>query len=820
MENQNTNTKNQQESDIIDIRELLKKYLKKWYWFVISVGLCLVVAFVILRTEPVKFKVETSILLRKSSTNFARDAALMEAIGIAGVSKEVEDEIQILTSKTLMREVIDTLKIKNEYYVKTGWKYEELYRHTPIVIHNVNGDLNFNDTISRNLTFTIKKHKKGFRIDVEDYQSKTKHIVESLSQPINTPAGTYRFEYTDNPFDENATYRVLVNQTTALVNLYNATVSVGSTNKKSNAISISTNSACVEKTIDVLNTLVHLYNLDGIEDKNLIALNTKNFIDSRIQLIEKDLFSVEKEVETYKKENQLTDIKTDAKLYLESSSVYERQRVALETQLNLVNYMEEYIKDDNRKYELIPSGIVLESKTPSTTGSLSSSTFPSFSLDSASSKGNSNADNSNALISATGINDANFRNLVKDYNELVLERMKLIRTTNGSNPVITQLNQQLDVLRKNVLMSIGNMKQTIKISLNDAIAKENSFKSKIREIPTQERQYMEIKRQQEIKEELFLFLLQKQEETALTLASTTPSAKTLDKAYASPIPVSPKKSMILLFALIIGAILPIIVIYIIDIFDNKINDRAELKKILLAPYLGSIGLYKGTGKIVIEDKITTPVAEMFRQVRSNLQFMLSGNKEASVILVTSTISGEGKSFVSINLAASLALTKKKTVLVGLDIRSPKLRIYLDIPYQNGLTIYLSDDKCELDEITYKLNGNIDLDVIPTGPIPPNPSELLMSDRLGVLFEQLREKYDYIIVDSAPVGIISDTYTVNKYVDTTVFVVREKYTSKEVIDNLNEIYETKRLNNVAVVYNGTEDLAYGYGYGNYFKSNKK
>ena len=471
----------------------------------------------------------------------------------------------------------------------------------------------------------------------------------------------------------------------------------------------------------------------------------------------------------YKKKNKLTDISSEAGIFLKSSSEYDQKLAELETQLNLVGYIEIYVKDNKHQYDLVPANL--------------------------------------------GIEDKSLLSLMQDYNKALLDRLKLRRTTNERNPVITQLEQQLKELRLSIITSIGSIKDGLKISKRDMTQKDAQFTSKIRDVPTQERQYVEIKRQQEIKEKLYLYLLQKREENALSLAGTIPSAKTVDSAYTSLTPVAPKETIIYLISFILGLVIPLLYFYTVELLNNRITNSKELKRLVKVPYLGAVGIKKENDVVVVHEGKTTPIVEMFRIIRTNMQFMLAG-KEKPVILVTSSISGEGKSFISINIAMSMALMKKKVILVGLDIRSPMLGEYLHLSKERGVTMFISDESYSVNDIIIPSKLHAYLDVIPAGPVPPNPAELIMNQRLDDLFVKLREMYDYIIVDSAPIGLVSDTYLLNRLVDNCIYVARENYTPREACDLINEIYDHKKINNMAVVLNGVNESSssYGYGYG--------
>ena len=767
MENNKPNLNSTQNKDNIDYRELMLKYLHKWPWFLLSVIICVFVAFIYLKSTNNQFQVQSTILLRKDPSNNGSliDMSMLEGLGISGTSKEVEDEIQVLSSKALTQNVIKTLHFETEYYIENGLRYEEVYPKIPVKIILPTA---FNDTTKQPIELKIKAVSDGFKIKFKYGLETTSFNIPNLTTPIKTKIGNVYFQQL-SILPQRFSYKIISYPIKNLTEQYCKSIKVASVNKKSNAISISTVASNFKKAEDILNKLIELYNLDAVTDKNLIASNTATFVLERLKLIGVELQDVELSVENYKKKNKLTDITSEAEIFLKSSSEYDLKLATVETQLNLVGYIESYVKDMKHQYDLVPANL--------------------------------------------GIEDKSLLSLMQDYNKALLERTKLLRTTNDRNPVIMQMEQQLKELRNSIIVSIASIKDGLKISKRDMISKDAQFASKIRDVPTQEREYIEIKRQQEIKQKLYLYLLQKREENALSLASTIPSAKTVDPAYTSLVPVSPKRSIVYLLSLILGLIIPLVYFYAVELLNNKISSSKELKRLVKVPYLGAIGLKKEADVVVVHEGKTTPIVEMFRIIRTNMQFMLAG-KEKPVILVTSSISGEGKSFTSINLAMSLALMKKKVILVGLDIRSPMLGDYLHLSKERGITMYISDENYTMNDIIIPSKLHAFLDVIPAGPVPPNPAELIMNHRLDELFIKLREVYDYVVVDSAPIGLVSDTYLLNRLVDNCIYVARENYTPREACDLINEIYDHKKLNGMAVVLNGVNEnsSSYGYGYG--------
>jgi len=763
--------------DTANIREIVIKYLLKWHWFLISVVICFIIAYFYLKITNEEYQVQTTILIRKDkSASSLIDMSMLDGLGgvggMTGSSKEIEDEIQVLTSKTLMTNVIKSLGVITEYYENDKYRYNEVYPLTPIRL--ITPQM-FNDTVQKTVIFKLLRKENEYQIDFKYGKISERYKITDLNKSIITKVGIFKFLQI-LPLKMGKSYKIITYPVRSLTENYCNLIKVNSVNKRANAINVSTISACPKKSVVVLNKLIELYNQDAVTDKNLIATSTASFIQERIKLIGSELLDVELNVENYKKKNKLTDITTDADIFLKSASEYDKKSAELETQLNLVSYIESYVKNNKHQYDLVPANL--------------------------------------------GIEDKSLLQLIQEYNYTLLQRIKVMRTTNEKNPVITQIEQQLKALRTSIIVSIGSIKDGFKIAKKDVLGKTNQFSSRISGVPTQERELTEIIRQKEIKSKLYLFLLQKREENALSLASTIPSAKTLDSAYSSLQPVAPRRMIIYLLALLLGVLMPLIYIYILDLLNNKIINSKELKRLVKAPYLGSIGLKKEADVVVVREGKTTPIVEMFRIIRTNLQFMLSG-KENPVILITSSISGEGKSFTSINIAMSFALMKKKVVLVGLDIRSPMLGDYLHLSKERGITMYIADESYEVNDIIVPSNLHPFLDVIPAGPVPPNPAELIMNQRLDDLFLQLREKYDYIIVDSAPIGLVSDTYLINRVVDNCIYVARQNYTPREATELINDIYEHNRLNGMSIILNGTDESSgYGYGYGYGQKTLKK
>ena len=750
------------DSDTIVIRDLLRKYIHQWYWFVLSVVLCLIGAMLYLKTQTPKYSVSTKVMIRGDEDSDNAGASALHALGFMSGSRHVQDELQVINSKTLMRQVIQALNIQTSYSKHIGWRYIEEYPNHSIDI--VYPEL-FCDTMLKSVVFDIEKKSKAYEVKLKYGKKKYTYNVATLEQPINTPFGSVYFQV-NKLIEKGDEFRIKTSPMPSLVGAYQGSV-VASQEKhdESNVIEISTTSPTPKKAMDILDKLVELYNMDAYVDKNMIATATGRFIEERLKLITEELSNVEQDVEDYKKANQLTDIASEASIYLSNSQEYQRQLAELDIQLNLVQYVQDFIQDENNKYAPVPANL--------------------------------------------GINDVSLQSLLAEYNKDLMNRNRLLRTTNESNPVIQQLEDRLVSMRSNIIGSIYNIKNSISVTKRSVQSRDRQFVERIKNVPTQEREYLEIKRQQQIKENLYMFLYQKREENALTLASTIQPAKTIDKADYNRTPVAPKRTMILLIALLIGLAIPVVVMYLYDLIYDQIVDRREFDRVH-APFAGEISKSKVASRVVVTENRSSSIAELFRLLRTNLNFMLAGNKHP-VIVVTSSYTGEGKSFVSINLAASLALMQKRVLLIGLDVRNPKLSNYLELDRVGHFTEYLSGSDFDDEELIYPSNVADNLYVVPAGSVPPNPGELMLSPRLEESISRWREQFDYIIIDSAPVGVVSDTFLLNRISDMTLYISRSKYTPRSAIELINELYDGKKLNNIACVLNDVDRKAVYGGY---------
>ena len=528
---------------------------------------------------------------------------------------------------------------------------------------------------------------------------------------------------------------------------------------------------------DFINQLLEMYNRNTNNDKNEIAQKTAEFIDERISIISKELGSTEADLETFKRDAGITDLTSEAQIALAGNAEYEKKSVENRTQISLVNDLRKYLRGN--EYEVLPSNV--------------------------------------------GLQDAALIGAIERYNEMLVERKRLLRTSTENNPAIVNLDTSIRAMKANVQATLEGTLQGLMITKSNLDREASRYSRRISNAPGQERAYVSIARQQEIKAGLYLMLLQKREENAIALAATANNAKIIDEAIADDTPVSPKRSMIYLIALVLGVGIPVGIIYLIELTKFKIEGRADVEKLTSVPIIGDIPLTDEkndkNGSIAVFENKNNLMSETFRNIRTNLQFMLDNDQK--VILVTSTVSGEGKSFVSANLAISLSLLGKKVVIVGLDIRKPGLnKVFHLSNKEKGITQYLSNPETDLMELVQPFDINKNLFILPGGAVPPNPTELLARNGLDKAIEILKQNFDYVIMDTAPIGMVTDTLLVGRVADLSVYVCRADYTHKAEYTLINELAIEKKLSKLCTVINGVDlkkrKYGYYYGYGKYGK----
>ena len=750
-------------SNEIDVRKILRIIVEHWWWFLLGVAACTMLGVAYYLRKAPQWTTDASVVLRqKEGSGTSLDALSM--LGLSG-NRAAEDEVVVLSSRGLLYQAIDALNLWDAPSKRGGLRWEGEFRHPALTIDYLSLT---EDAQIKPFVVKVKPTKKGYKVKTKmGFFHRSTTRVADLSEPIETGIGTIRI-HANRPLSTDTTYRVAHSRRELVVAGYQKKLSVTLHKKESNIIHISTQSPVPERDKALLHQMIEQYNLNAIVDKNMLATNTAAFIDERLDIITKELGEAEEAVSDYKQQNNIADINTQANLFLHASSAEQRAMAEIETQLSLVEYIDEFLRDDTKRNSLIPSNI--------------------------------------------GLSDASLASGLTEYNALQLQRMRILRTATEDNPVIEQMNAQLASMRENIIETIGSVRESLKIRQRNLQAQDTKFNRQIQNAPEQEREYVRVVRQQQIKERLYVFLYEKREENALMLAATATPAKILDMPQRDVKSQSPKLTKLLLLCIILGLLIPAAILYILVLLNDTIDDAKEYEKRIKAPLLGQLVQNSRNAHIAIHEGESTVSAELFRLIRTNLRFVLPKEAKNPVILVTSSINGEGKSYVSCNTALSLAILGKKVVLVGMDIRKPMLTTYFGLKTKGHLTDYLAEPDVTVDDIIVASGEHKNLDLIPCGTIPPNPAELLQTERVEELFAELRKRYDYIIVDTAPVALVSDTYQLDRVADMTIYVSRYKYTPSEMIDYLNNMIDQKRMHNVACVLNGVKGLRAGYGYG--------
>ncbi|EKT4519560.1 putative tyrosine-protein kinase involved in exopolysaccharide biosynthesis [Flavobacterium psychrophilum] len=762
------NTVNNNEENTLNIKDLVFNYLSHWKWFLLSIALFFIGAKLYLRYSIPEYKSQTTLLIKgdESGGMLSELSAFQDLGGFSGAKKDIDDEMEVLKSRSLIEKTIKAGKFYLSYVLEGRIKSSEVYKENLIAIDFKQKTEKF---FEKDTTLIVKVlSPKKFELFNADNNSVGNFNFGQLiySKELGSYVVNIKPKYLKNL---NSKVVVHLESLKKATNKFKAKLNVGTITKSTNVLEISFTDPIKEKAEDFLNQLVAIYNNDAIIDKNSISEKTSKFINERLAIITGELDGVEKDVEKYKNQNQITDLSTEAELNLKNSSESTKEEIIVATQLKVVGIMIDFIRKNNNE-DIIPANIVPDDN------------------------------NSSALIA--------------EYNNLVIERNRVLKSSTSENPVVIRVNDKIDLLKSSISESLNRLKSSLVVKNNAIINQGNIVEGRISKIPRQEREFRGIFRQQQIKEELYLYLFKKREETAITLAATAPISRVVDYAYSSDSPISPKKSFIYLFSLILGFFIPFSIIYILDLLDTKVKTRHDLDNNLSIPFIGDVP-HSDENNQIMQAGSRTSSSEAIRIVRTNLEFVLSNienDNNAKTIFLTSTLSGEGKTFIAINLAATIAISGKKVLLIGMDIRNPKLDEYVKLP-SRGLTNYLSARDSDIKDFIVNQKGYESFDILPAGVIPPNPAELLMGKKLDSMFEKLKLEYDYIVVDTAPVTLVTDTLLIAKNADAFVYVVRANYLDKSFLKKPEALYVENKLPNMCVLLNDTNNVA-GYGYGYY------
>lgn len=788
----NVNTTQFEEEGGFDIKSILIKLLINWKWIVASVIVCLCCAYIYLQRQTPVYRIQATIMINDEQKGSFQNQmqTLQQDFGIMSTTGGLDNELEVLRSKSVIKQAVIDLGLYTRYSIDNGFfkPASTLYGAYPVKVTIAKEDL---DCLTSGATFTITQPDAESCIICYNYYDKEKHEVveareeiKSLPHTLNTHIGRLVLTKGELPsLDPDQEMRVSIVPPISVAKACLGALSIEPTSKTTSVAYISYLDVNKRRGVDFVNQLVTAYNRENNNDKNFVAMKTEEFISKRLEKVAAELDEAEEQMAQYKRSSGLINLSGDAQKVMQGSTEYEKQHVEIVTQLKLINYLRDYVNDSNNNLQPIPVNV--------------------------------------------GLSDAGLASLIGRYNELVVERSYLLRTASESNPAVIETTTIASLMAETIKTSIESLHKSLEIRKKDFEQQAKKYDSKLGDAPTQEKILAGYERQLEVKSGLYMMLLQKREENSIALAATADNAKLIDAALANDGPVSPNRRMIWLVALALGVVIPVAIIYLKEILRYKIEGRNDLEKLTRVPILGDVPtageINNDKRTIVVHENSNDLMAETFRSIRTNLQFILD-SPEKKVIQFTSSTAGEGKTFVSSNLAMSMALLGKKVILIGLDIRKPRLAEMFNLTdRKKGITLFLSGDSNDKELLFNQIipsRFNTNLDILPAGIIPPNPAELLSRKNLDKAIEYLKEIYDYIILDTAPVGLVTDTLIIARVTDATVYICRADYTPKSNIELVNSLYREEKLKNMSIVLNGIDmtkrKYGYYYGYGKYGK----
>ncbi|MFL5787946.1 MAG: GumC family protein [Flavisolibacter sp.] len=749
------------------LQDLLARYLPYWPLFVIVLTLSITATWLYLRYAIPVYQANATMIIKDESKGLD-DSKTLDALGIFGPKKIVENEIQIIQSRTLAKEVVKDLSLYAPVKSEGKFNDKSAYDFSPVTI-----DASVPDSLTevKKVYFTYKNN-----------QVKIGNASYPVNEWVNTPFGILRFR--TNNHGEYISKRPLF---FSLINVKKVAASLlgqlkVASGKQSTVLNLTYNDEVPRRAENILNALIKVYNQAAVNDKNALAANTLHFIEDRLRFVVGELDSVEGALQQYRTQNKIVDISAQGQLYLQTVGVNDQKMSDMGMQMAVLDEVENYVLGKSKKGGIVPSTL--------------------------------------------GITDPVLDQLLQKLYETELQVESLKKTTAVNNPLLVSLTDQIEKMKPSILENIRNVRISIRAGRQDLNNTNSKYSSMLKAIPQKERELLEISRQQSIKNNIYTFLLQKREETALNYASTVADSRLVDNAQAGFVPISPNKPLVYTIAVLFSLTIVIGFISLMGIINRSIMHRSEIEKYTSMSILGELIYDRSKNPIVISEGKRTFVAEQFRQLRTSLGY-LGINSKKKRILVTSTITGEGKSFIAANLGMSLALMSKKVVLIELDLRKPKLSKIFNVKQTVGITDYFIDNK-EAEEIIKPTEANANLFIISSGPIPPNPSELILNGKLQILLTYLETIFDYIIIDTSPVNPVTDAYIISPLCDATLYVVRYGLTPRAFIQKLDEQNSVKNLKNTAIIFNGIRQRgfaaygygSYGYGYGYVDKSESK
>lgn len=750
---------NQEQNKPMGAREFVLRYLKYLPWLAISAAIALIFAYVKIRYSNPIYHIQSSLLINNDQSNPGGKDEKLQELFLFKPSVNMQNEIEILKSRPLIQRVVRDLGLQTFYYNKGNVRSTMLYNDAPISLVIVSME-----DSSKGLSFSINMlNDQEFMLNKET----SKHHFGDIVKVTNGSCIIFRqLRIRPENFQTkefNVSYYPLLKAAENII----SNLKIVQANELATILTLSFETENIPMGEDILNTIMSVYDSTIVEDKNRISDNTQQFIKKALDTLKIELAHVEGKLSKFMEKNQAYNLDEQSKAYLNLAGESAKTSTEQDVQLRVLNFLTDYISDTQYAHKLVPTDL--------------------------------------------GIQEPSVAQLINVYNQLQLQRAANLETSTPNNPYIKSFDVSLDEVRRNLKEALGNVKQSYLIAQKKLAQKDQELQGKINAIPGMSMQFVNIGREQKILEDLVSFLLNKQLETSISSASTISNSRVIEPALGNVKPVKPNKNSLYTTYLIIGLVIPVGLITVFELLSDKVNNRVEIERATHAPILGEIGHSEDSKALVVTRNSRRFIAEQFRIIRTNLQYVI-GKKEKPIIMVTSSFSGEGKSFISTNIGAVIALAGRKTVIMEFDIRKPKILSSLELKRKLGITNYIIG-KATIDEIIIPVEGVENLYVIPCGPIPPNPAELLLDPRLGELMKEVRNNFEVVIMDTAPVGLVSDAITLGQFADCTLYIVRRGHTVRRLLGLIEELYTTKKLPAVSIILNDIK-LESGY-YGGYY-----
>ncbi len=777
--------------DFIRIQDLYYLCLAKWRWFVLSLVICLGIAFIYLLKTPPVYTRTASLLIKEESKGQSLSGdvgASFSDLGLFQPNTNVNNELVSLQSPAVMYDVVKRLHLEVDYSTEGSFYAQVRYgQNLPVTVSfagladNETAALTVEPAQSKGIKLTSFVHN-GEKVDGEVVGTLNDSLVTPIGKIVIRPAAAFvDWQKSSEPLT------VSRSGLNSAVSRYSAGLSVALQSEKTTIVDLTFRDVCIQRAEDILNTVIAVYNENWIKDKNQIAVSTSMFINDRLGVIESELGHVDENISTFKSENLLPDVQAASQLYMTERSQAQSQILTLNTQLSMARYIRNYLTAASSRNQLLPAN--------------------------------------------SGLESANIENQISEYNNLQLQRNNLVANSSEQNPLVVDMDESLRSMRRSIVSSVDNLITTLNTQIHSLEKSDQRATERIAANPSQAKYLLSVERQQKVKESLYLFLLQKREENELSQAFTAYNTRIITPPTGSMAPTAPMKKNILLVAFALGVLIPVVIVFLQETLNTRVRGKKDLENLSI-PFVGEIPLYgkvRRSGlfrkkvtpltetRVVVKEGSRDVVNEAFRVLRTNLEFVSGENSKGQVILMTSFNPGSGKTFLTVNIAATLAIKGKRVLVIDGDLRRGSTSVYVGSPH-HGLSNYLAGKVEHIEDVIVPASETVRFDVLPIGTIPPNPTELLAGERLQTLLADFRTRYDYILIDCPPIELVADTHIIGKYADRTIFVVRAGLLERSMLPELEVLYTEHKFKNMAVLLNGTEgngSYRYGYRYGYHY-----